>query len=498
MKDLSAYGELEIIFCQIFTLKGIESFLYWDMSVNMPIGGAMVRSEQLAVLTEKIHSIITSKQVGSLLNESEISPPSDPWRRANLREMRRYWKHAIFVDGKLVQALSKSSSACQMAWRKACQENDFGLVKDSFSKLLGLVREKAVTKGSGFGKLPYEALMDEFEPDSTIKELDSIFCELYEFLPELTEKVVFKQSVGKPPEIPIGPFDEEAQINLARFMMKQVGFNFEYGRLDKSLHPFCGGVSEDVRITTRYKKNDFLSGLMGVLHETGHAMYERGLPEKWRHQPVGQARGMAIHESQSLLIEMQVCRSLEFLSFAVPLMKTAFGSKGSAWTPGNFYRLQNKVSKSLIRVEADEVTYPLHVILRYQIEKALISGEIEVEELPAIWNEKMRNFLGVEPKNDREGCLQDIHWFNGAFGYFPTYTLGALAAAQIFQAACTAETEIKPKLSEGCFVPLMRWLRENIHSKGSSASTNEILTGASGSPIGTKAFKLHLQQQYLE
>ena len=498
MKDLSAYSELKIIFHQIFTLKGIESFLHWDMSVNMPTGGATARSEQLAILEEKIHSVLTSKQVGELLNESEISPPSNPWHRANLKEMRRYWKHAIALDSKLVQALSKSSSACQMVWRKACQNNDFGLVKDAFSKLLILVREKAVTKGTYFGNSPYEALMDEYEPGATIKEVDKVFCELSNFLPELTEKVLFKQSVGKAPEIPIGPFDEKAQRKLALSMMERVGFDFEHGRLDKSLHPFCGGVSDDVRITTRYKKNDFLSGLMGVLHETGHAMYERGLPEEWRLQPVGQARGMAIHESQSLLIEMQVCRSIEFLSFAVPMMKTAFGSKGSAWTPSNFYRLQNKVSKSLIRVEADEVTYPLHVILRYQIEKALISGEMEGEELPTVWNEKMSNLLGVEPKNDREGCLQDIHWFNGAFGYFPTYTMGALAAAQIFQAACTAETEIKPKLSQGCFVPLMKWLRENIHSKGSFASTNEILTEASGSPIETKAFKLHLQQQYLE
>ena len=252
--------------------------------------------------------------------------------------------------------------------------------------------------------------------------------------------------------------------------MERLGFDFHHGRLDVSLHPFCGGTPDDVRITTRYDEADFRSALMGVMHETGHALYERGLPAAWRGLPVGDARGMMLHESQSLLIEMQVCRSRAFLAFAAPLLREAFGGDGPAWRADNLYRYYTRVEPGFIRVEADEVTYPAHVILRYDLERAMIAGDLDPADLPGAWNDGMRKLLGITPPNDRLGCLQDIHWYDGAWGYFPTYTLGAMAAAQIFQAAVAAEPAIPDGIARGEFAPLVGWLRANVHGKGSLLS----------------------------
>jgi len=279
--------------------------------------------------------------------------------------------------------------------------------------------------------------------------------------------------------------------------MEALGFDFSRGRLDVSLHPFCGGTSDDVRITTRYEEDDFTSALMGVLHETGHALYELGLPKDWRYQPVGAAMGMSFHESQSLLIEMQACRSFEFLEYAEPLIKDTFQGVGPEWEIDNLYRLYTHVEKDFIRVDADEVTYPAHVILRYRLEKALVIGDLDPAELPGAWNEGIEQLLGITPENDRLGCLQDIHWYDGAIGYFPTYTLGAMTAAQLYDAALRANSDIPSQIAQGNFNPLLTWLRDNIHSQGSRWSGDELLTHATGEPLNADIFKRHLRKRYL-
>jgi carboxypeptidase Taq len=257
-------------------------------------------------------------------------------------------------------------------------------------------------------------------------------------------------------------------------------------------------VPDDVRLTTRWDENDFAKGLMGVLHETGHAMYERGLPQAWRNQPVGYARGMSAHESQSLLVEMQACRSDSFLTFLAPKAAASFGKSGPAWTPANFARVYRRVSRGLIRVDADEVTYPAHVILRYRLERALIEDRMDLADLPGAWNEGMKKLIGVVPPDDRDGCLQDIHWPGGAWGYFPTYTLGAMTAAQLFAAAKKAEPGIEPGLAKGDFAALMAWLRANWHGLGASLSTREMLIRATGKPLDAAVFKAHLKARYLD
>jgi carboxypeptidase Taq len=236
---------------------------------------------------------------------------------------------------------------------------------------------------------------------------------------------------------------------------------------------------------------------MGVLHETGHALYERGLPAAWRRQPVGNPRGMSLHESQSLLVEMQVCRSREFLEFAAPILRESFGGSGPAWDAANLYRLNTRVERSLIRVDADEVTYPAHVILRYRLERAMIAGDLPLEELPAAWGDGMRQLVGIVPPDDRQGCLQDLHWYDGAWGYFPTYTLGAMTAAQLFDAAKRADAGIQPGIARGDFAPLRAWLVAHVHGKGSRYSTAEIIEQASGRPLDGAVYERHLRTRYL-
>ena len=495
---MDPYRDLEKIFRRIGALGDAEGILHWDMSVIMPAGGADARAEQLAALKLTIHELLTGARTSDLLDQAEADPPADAWQAANLREMRRHWRHATAIDSDLVEALSKASSRCEMIWRDARPDGDFASVSGALNEVLGLVRDKAASKAEALGVLPYEALLDQYEPGIRVTDIDRLFGDLAEFLPGFLHNVLESQASAGGAEALAGPFDLEAQRQLGMDLMSHVGFDFDHGRLDVSLHPFCGGVPDDVRITTRYNEYDFAHSLMGVLHETGHAMYERGLPEEWRFQPVGQARGMAMHESQSLLIEMQVCRGQEFLSFAAPLMRRAFDADGPAWQQENLYRLYTKVRPDFIRVDADEVTYPAHIILRYRLERALIDGALSVADLPAAWNAAMGELLGLTPSSDRDGCLQDIHWYDGAFGYFPTYTMGALAAAQIFAAANQQNSEIKPAIARGDFAPLMCWLRANIHGRASLSGTDDILREATGEPLGTGAFKAHLQSRYLD
>jgi carboxypeptidase Taq len=421
----------------------------------------------------------------------------DPWQRANLREMTRRRGHAAAVPGSLVEALSRVSSECEMAWRKARPANDFAAVLPLLDDMLRLQREVAAVKAECLGVSPYEALLDRYEPGGSVTVIDRLFDEIANFLPDLIEAALTRQAALPPLPDPPGPFPIAAQRRAAVRLMEAVGFDFAHGRLDVSAHPFCSGTPEDVRITTRYDEEDFTKALMGVLHETGHALYKRNLPQHWLLQPVGAARGMAIHESQSLLLEMQACRSPAFTRFAAPILREVFAGNGPAWQAEAFHRRQIRVSRSLIRVEADEVTYPAHVILRYRLEQAMLAGDLVPRGLPGAWADGLRALLGVAPSDDRDGCLQDIHWYDGSWGYFPTYTLGALIAAQLFEAARDTIPDLMEQIAAGDFVPLFAWLRDRVHSQGSLLSTAELVESATGHPLGTASFERHLHSRYL-
>jgi carboxypeptidase Taq len=491
------YPELERRFKRISALREAGGMLQWDTAVLMPKGGAGVRGEQLAALQLTCHELLVDPRILELLDRAESESTLDDWQRANLREMRRAWIHASALDGPLVEALTRARLACEMTWREARPENDFARVVPKLEELLARVRDTADAKAVRLGVPPYQALLDEYEPGFSTARIDALFEELAQILPGILARVLTRQKSAPPPAVPEGPFPVEAQRALCERLMRQLGFDFESGRLDVSLHPFCGGVPEDIRITTRFDESDFARSLMGVLHETGHALYEKGLPVAWRHQPVGEARGMALHESQSLLVEMLACRSREFLGFAAPLMREAFGGVGEAWSAGNLHRLAIRVEPGLIRVDADEVTYPAHVILRYRLERDLIARRLAVSDLPQAWNAGMQELLGIVPPDDRNGCMQDIHWYDGAWGYFPTYTLGALAAAQLFEAALSQRADIMIAIGEGNFAPLLGWLRSNVHGKGSLLTTEALIEAATGHPLGTEAFQRHLTRRYL-
>ncbi|WP_448203337.1 carboxypeptidase M32 [Azospirillum sp. sgz302134] len=495
---MTAYQELERRFARIAAIGDALGILGWDTQTMMPEGSNDARAEQTATLTVLAHELETDPRVADWLDEAEADGNLDPWQKANLREMRRSHRQATAVPADLVEATSKAISACDMIWRTARAESDYAMLLPSLTEVLRRVRECGEAKGAALGLSAYDAMLDEHDPGARAERIDALFDDLAGFLPGLIERVLEKQAREPASIRPEGPFPVEAQKALGERLMRQAGFDFGRGRLDVSLHPFCGGATDDVRITTRYDEADFTKALMGVMHETGHALYEQGRPRAWIHQPVGQARGMAVHESQSLIVEMQACRSPEFLSYLGPVAREAFGGAGPAWEPDNLRRHYTRVERGFIRVDADEVTYPAHVILRYRLERALVAGDLALEDLPGAWNDGMRQLLGVVPPDDRLGCLQDIHWPSGGWGYFPSYTLGAMTAAQLFDAATRADAAIKPALTRGDLGPLVAWLRRNVHGTGClPASGDDLLTAATGRPLDASVFKRHLEARYL-
>jgi len=494
---MKPYAALEQRFRRLSALNGALAMLGWDQSAMMPEGGAGARAEQLATLSVIRHEWLTDPALGDLIQGAEAQAGLSDWQQANLREISRKWRHATALNTDLVEALSKAANACEMVWRKAKPANDFKAFAKAFAPVLDLTREAAAAKAEAFGCSPYDALLDEYEPGGSAARIDKLFADLGKFLPGFIDKALARQAKRPEPLSLEGPFAVDKQREAGLALMKALGFDFKHGRLDVSAHPFTGGVPQDVRITTRYAEADFTKALMGVLHETGHALYELGLPRKWADQPVGEARGMVLHESQSLLVEMQVCRGRDFLTFAAPLLRRVFGGKGPAWELDNLQSLYARVKPDLIRVDADEVTYPAHVILRYRLEQAMLAGDLAINDLPDAWADGMQTLLGVDVPDHAHGCLQDIHWPAGSIGYFPTYTLGALAAAQLYAAAREADPGIVPGIAKGDFKPLLRWLRANVHGQGSLLSTDDLLRHATGKPLGTDAFKAHLKARYL-
>ncbi|MDX3806172.1 carboxypeptidase M32 [Bosea thiooxidans] len=495
---MTAYSDLAGHFGRIAALSNAVGILQWDSDVMMPRGAAETRAESMALLHVLRHGMVTDPRIGDWLAGAEADASLGAWEKANLREIRRVWTVDTALPAELVEASSKAISACEMRWRQARADADFAGLLPYLAEVLNLQRQIGQAKGEKLGLSPYDALLNDYEPGGSAARIDALFDDLAAFLPGFTQETMAGQA--RRPALPAleGPFAAETQRALGLKLMAALGYDFERGRLDISTHPFCGGADNDVRITTRYDEADFTKALMGVLHETGHALYEQGRPQAYLNQPVGAARGMSLHESQSLLMEMQACRSRPFLAFATPLMREAFGGVGPAWETEAMWRRYTRVEPGFIRVDADEVTYPAHIILRYRLEKALIAGEMALADLPAAWNEGMKTLLGVTVPNDRLGCLQDIHWPSGGWGYFPTYSLGAMTAAQIFDAACRAEPGILPSIGKGDFTPLVGWLRANIHGKGSLLSTDDLLTEATGRPLDTAVFKAHLRRRYLE
>ena len=493
MATTPATNALEARFRQIAALDSAAGILHWDAATMLPAGSADVRGEQLAALAEVAHEKLTDNQlkVWFAAAHAEELPA---WRRANLREMEHRYLHATAVPQALVSTLTKLRIRSEQQWRNAKASNDYKGFLPVFKEVIALSREVAQAKGAALGLAPYDALLDSYDPGLRNATIAPIFAQLKTWLPDFVGEAIAAQKPVLPLEATVPVATQE---KLGRQMMEALGFDTAQGRIDVSAHPFCGGAPGDCRITTRYREDRFTDALYGVLHETGHALYEQGLPAQWRGLPIGDARGMSMHESQSLIIEMQLCRSAPFLAFLLPKLKAEFGVSGAAWELPNVQGALTRVERSFIRVNADEVTYPLHVILRWELEQALLSGDLKAEDLPAAWAEKTRSYLAITPPDDAQGCLQDIHWPEGMFGYFPTYTLGAMTAAQLMDAARKALPTLDTSIEKGDFAPLTGWLRQHIHQHGSHFTGAELIEKATGQALNSEIYQAHLRHRYL-
>jgi carboxypeptidase Taq len=494
----SPYKQLEQEFKRLHAFRGALSLLRWDAAVMMPRGSADVRGEQLAALETEHHALLTAPRITRLLDRAQANIQGlQDWQVANLREMRRQRDHAIATPVSLISRLARATSRAEVRWLEARQQGKFELFAPHLEEVVHLVRDKAALLGQALNLAPYDALVDEFSPGITTADIDAMFKGLSRRLPSLIREAIAAQE-SRPPAPLSGKFPAGKQRALIVEVMKQIGFPFDRGRLDESEHPFTEGVPGDIRVTTRLDPNDLFSGLLGALHETGHAMYDLGLPQDWRDQPVGRDRGMALEESQSLLMEMIICRSRSFVRYVQPLIVKHFGVGGPEWDNENVYAHLTRVRRGLIRVDADELTYPLHIMLRYELEKQLLSGALAVRDLPDAWNTGMEERLGIRPGNDSEGCLQDVHWAVGSFGYFPSYALGAVIAGQLYESLRSDVPALDEQLARGEFSGLLGWLRTHVHDLGAKVPVQDLLRGATGKPVSASAFIRYVEAKYLE
>ncbi len=494
----SPYEQLEQEFRRLHAFRGALSLLRWDAAVMMPRGSADVRGEQLAALETEHHALLTTPKVARLLERAEAGASQlEDWPLANLHEMRRQRDHAIATPPSLIARLAKATARAEVFWVEAKKANDFKLLAPHLEEVVHLVRDKAALLGQARGLAPYDALVDGFTPGISTADIDTIFKALSRKLPGLINEAIEVQAAHAPAPL-TGKFTVARQRALSVEVLKALGFPFDRGRLDESEHPFTEGVPGDIRVTTRFDLSDPFSGLLGAVHETGHAMYDLGLPLKWRDQPVGRDRGLALEESQSLLFEMNLCRSRAFVKYVRPLMEKYLQVSGPEWEEANLYRHLIRVKRSTIRMDADELTYPVHIMLRYELEKKILEGSLPVADLPEAWNANLEQRLNIRPVNDVEGCLQDIHWAVGHFGYFPSYVLGAVIAGQLNEAMRAARPALDEEIAAGQFGGVMDWLRDNVHGVGARLPVQDLIKQATGKPLSAAAYLRYLEAKYLE
>jgi len=490
-----AYTALVERFRHLYRYEHLAAIVGWDRHTMMPPGGHAARAAAEAQLETLMHQLRTDPSLATWL-DAAAHEPLDDVERADLREMRRDWIDANALPAALVEARSLAASRCEHAWRTQRPANDWPGFLDNFRPVLELAREEARHLADHTGLSPYDALLDRYEPGMRATRIDELFGELKTWLPGLIVEVQARQARTVPIE-PRGPFPVAQQRALSLAVLELFGFDDTAGRLDVSAHPFTGGVPEDVRITTRYDEADCLQALMATIHECGHARYNQNRPAAWAGQPIGRARSYGIHESQSLFFELQLARSAAQARLLSPLLIAHLGDQ-PAFAPDNLHRLLTRVTPGKIRVAADEVTYPAHVILRYEIERALIEGQMAPEDIPAAWDEKMAALLGVDTRGDyRDGCLQDVHWTKGSFGYFPCYTLGAMYAAQWAAAMRREMPALDGHIERGDLKPAFDWLKTHVWSQASRWDTDTLARHASGTALDARHLRTHLEARYL-
>ena len=487
------YARYKACLQEIADVRYAIAVLQWDQETYMPAKGSRYRAQQVATLSETAHKLFTAKKTGRLLQTlAERDDLSEP-ERHNIRLSLYDYNKLKKLPASFVRAMSEAVSKSYQYWVEAKQTNSFSVFQNSLDKLIHLKRREA--DQLGYEGHPYNALLNEYEKGATVPFLDAVFSTLQQPLIELLRKV------GRQPQVNDAflqkHFPGHLQWQFGLDLIKQLGFDFEAGRQDVSEHPFTTSFSShDVRVTTRIHENDFSSMCWSCIHEAGHALYEQGLPGEAYGLPLGEYASLGIHESQSRLWENNVGRSLGFWQHNFPLLQTRFPEQFSGVDPVHFYRAINKVTPSLIRTEADELTYHFHVIIRYELEKKLIEGAVETKDIPAYWNELYEQYLGIRVPDDRNGCLQDVHWSHGSFGYFPTYSLGSLYAAQFFGTAGHQLPALAETIENGDLVPLLNWLRTNIHQYGRRYTSEELCTRITGEPLNSSYFLQYATEKY--
>ncbi|MEQ1901555.1 MAG: carboxypeptidase M32 [Devosia sp.] len=501
MSSNSAFSKLDTLGKKLEALAHAQSMLSVDEAVMMPEGGGEKRAEAMSMLAGMYHEMATAPEIGDWLAAAS-EEPLDDMQKAAIREQARVYTNMTCLSADFVRKQVSARVRSEQLWRQLRPTGDWATFLPAFEGLVAIARKEAELRAGALGLSPYDAMMEQYDPGNRAADVAPVFADLKIFLKTFIPEALAHQQekLARRPLKPLNaPFAIEKQKALGLAVMEALGFDFDHGRLDVSHHPFCGGVPTDVRMTTRYTTGEFLSSLMGIVHETGHGLYEQGLPKAWSHWAVGAARGMSIHESQSLFVEKQIARSPEFWQWAMPLVREHLGEEAIAgWDLDDVLAHVHLIERGLIRVDADEATYPLHVILRFEIEKGLIEGSIAPKEVPGIWNDKMTEYLGLSTLgNLKDGPMQDVHWPSGAFGYFPSYTLGAMIATQLWTALERDHPSAREDMRNGRFVEINNWRRDKIWTQASIYSTPDLLVRATGEKLRAKYFEAHLRQRYL-
>jgi carboxypeptidase Taq len=491
------YNELVSKYKEYSVLGSVTGLLHWDMQTIMPPKGGERRADQIALLSGIMHSKLTSPRVGELVQQLESANGElTDLQHANVREMARDYRMATRIPQELVEELSRQRSLAHEAWVNAREKADFSMFAPNLEILVKLTAEMA--NHLGYKDTPLDALIDQFEPDATTAMFTALFDELKAAnIPLL--KAILNSRVKADCDFLKAEYPADRQKQFGTDVMQQVGFDMHGGRLDTSVHPFCSGVWGDVRITTRYNAHAPQQALFGIIHETGHALYEQGVNSAYMGTPLAEALSYGIHESQSRMWENFIGRGRAFWTFFLPRLKELFPTQLKGVNLDQFVLAINHVEPSLVRVEADEMTYDLHIIMRFEIERDLFAGKISVSDLPAVWNRKIESYLGVTPPDDgKEGVLQDVHWSGGSFGYFPSYSLGNIAAAQLWYSMRAIMPDMDRQVAKGDFAEILAWLRENVHVHGRRFKRDDLMRRATGSPLQTTDYTRYLKEKLSE
>jgi carboxypeptidase Taq len=469
---------------EVTLIRTCQSVLEWDERTYMPRNASEYRANQMAYLAGLAHEKFTSPRIGELLNELTSSGPElddDTFDSANVREIKRAYDKAVKVPKSLVEELSRVTTMAQGVWQEAREKSDFPIFKPWMEKVFHLKRQQA--KAVGYKTVPYDAMLDDFEPGSSVTMVSAIFAALRDELVGLITRIR-ESGVNPDRSIITRDYPVEKQQDFGTQVATAIGYDFSSGRLDVTAHPFCIDLGpKDIRITTRYNRSFFPQAFFGILHETGHGLYDQGLPGMHHGTPCGEPASLGIHESQSRMWENFVGRSRSFWQYFFPKAQEIFPGALANAKLDQFYSAVNDVRPSFIRIEADEATYNLHILLRFELESAIFDGDLQIDDVPATWNERFQKYFGIKPNNNSEGCLQDVHWAAGLIGYFPTYTLGNLYAAQFFSRAKSEMMGLESRFAKGDFKSLLTWLRKNIHQHGQRYLADDLVKRVTGKPL---------------